>query len=503
MLGPYRTKDNGSSSSSNNNSTNNNGDLVGELTEDEKNLLNENIRMDIPYLDGNGKDGHKKERKKAKSQDADENDDDEDDDERIEDTLMGMYCFKTMSDTKEIYHYDESKGIYVSGAEIIIESQAELMTEGEVTTSIVNEVMNHIRRRTYTNRNEFDAGRPEILNLENGLLNIDTLEFKEHSPNHLSLVQSPIKYDPKAKCPNILKFLGQVLHPQDIFTAMQVIGYCLYKSAEYEKAIMLVGPGANGKGVFIKIIEALIGLENTSHVTLQDLDNDRFAAAGLYCKMVNTFADLKSQKLTSTGIFKTLVSGDSIRAQHKFCKPFSFRNYSTLIFSANKIPETDDKSYAYYRRWLILAFEKVFEDEAKDVKLIEKLTTHEELSGLLNLALIAFKQLRKDNGFKDVSVEKVRKEYEEKSNIVKAFLEANCSIDLEAPEYYTLATDLYSEYVKFCKEKHERPLDMSVFGKKLAESEIEKKRITYYGQKETCYIGVKLLTDLRGKNESL
>ena len=45
---------------------------------------------------------------------------------------MQMYHFRTMSDTKEIYYYDESKGIYVSGAEIVIESQAELMTDGTV-----------------------------------------------------------------------------------------------------------------------------------------------------------------------------------------------------------------------------------------------------------------------------------------------------------------------------------------------------------------------------------
>ena len=298
--------------------------------------------------------------------------------------------------------------------------------------------------------------------------------------------------------------MAEVLHPQDIFTAQEIIGYCLYKSAEYEKAVMLVGPGPNGKGVFIKVIEALIGHENTSHVTLQDLDNDRFASAGLYCKMVNTFADLKSQKLTSTGMFKTLVSGDSIRAQHKFCKPFSFRNYATLVFSANKIPETDDKSYAYYRRWLILAFEKVFEDEQKDVKKIHKLTTPEELSGLLNLALIALKQLRKNNGFKDISVEKDRKEYEEKSNIVQAFLEANCLINLEEPEYYTLTTNLYGEYVNFCRDKREKALEISVFGKKSQnEFDIEKKYRVYYGAKEYCYVGVKLYYYLRGKNETL
>jgi P4 family phage/plasmid primase-like protien len=324
--------------------------------------------------------------------------------ERIENVLMDMYHFKTMSDTKEIYYYDESKGIYVSGAEIIIESQAELMTDGTVSTSTVNEAMNHIRRRTYTNRTEFDASEPHILNLQNGLLNIDTLDLKEHSHDQLSLVRLPVTYDPKVKCPNILKFLGEVLHPQDVFTAMQIIGYCLYKTAEYEKAIILVGSGSNGKSVFLKILEALVGSQNTSHIALQDLDKERFAAAGLYCKMVNTFADLKQLKLTSSGIFKMLVSGDSIRAQNKFKDPFSFRNYAKLIFSANKIPESDDDSYAYYRRWLILEFENIFEDENRDTKLIEKLTTPEELSGLLNLTLIALKKLRKDNGFKDISV---------------------------------------------------------------------------------------------------
>jgi P4 family phage/plasmid primase-like protien len=293
-----------------------------------------------------------------------------------------------------------------------------------------------------------------------------------------------------------------VLHPQDVFTAMQIIGYCLYKTAEYEKAVMLVGSGSNGKSVFLKTIEALVGAENTSHVALQDMDNEKFAAAGLYCKMVNTFADLKQLKLTSSGTFKMLVSGDPIRAQEKFKNPFNFRNYAKLIFSANKIPESDDQSYAYYKRWLILTFEKIF-DENKDTKLIDKLTVPEELSGLLNLAIIALKQLRKDNGFKDISVEKVRKKYEEKSNTVKAFVTACCRVDLKEPDYYTLATDLYAVYVNYCKDAHEKELDMTQFGKKLAAMGIENNKIAYRGTREHCYVGIKLLKDIRGQNETL
>ena len=57
------------------------------------------------------------------------------------------------------------------------------------------------------------------------------------------------------------------------------------------------------------------------------------------------------------------------------------------------------------------------------------MTTDNELSGLLNLALVGLKQLEKDWSFRDISVEDVKRDYERKSNIVKAFLQDKCSIN--------------------------------------------------------------------------
>lgn len=178
------------------------------------------------------------------------------------------------------------------------------------------------------------------------------MDFDKHSSKRYFLCQIPIEYNPNAKCPNILRFLGQVFKPKDVFTALEIIGYCLYRSAKYEKAVLCIGKGSNGKTTFLKVIDNLLGSKNMSHVSLQDLGNDRFASAGLYGKLANTFADLKSDKLTHSGPFKMLVSGDFIRAQHKFKNPFEFQNYAKLIFSANEIPQSDDKTYAYFRRWI-------------------------------------------------------------------------------------------------------------------------------------------------------
>ena len=152
---------------------------------------------------------------------------------------------------------------------------------------------------------------------------------------------------------------------------------------------------------------------------------------------------------------------------------------------------------------VILSFDKVFQGITKDTNLINKLTTSDELSGLLNLALVALRQLRKDGGFKDISVEKVRKEYEYNANTVKAFLEEKCVIDLTSPEYCIPTVYLYNEYWNFCQEKRMRPLEMNIFGSKLKEYGIEKDRKRNHGDREYHYFGIKLRSDLRGQNQSL
>jgi hypothetical protein len=69
-----------------------------------------------------------------------------------------------------------------------------------------------------------------------------------------------------------------------------------------------------------------------------------------------------------TGTFKMLVSGDTIRAQKKHGQPFDFRNVAKLIFSANEIPESNDQTYGYFKRWMILLFDKIFLGEDKDTR---------------------------------------------------------------------------------------------------------------------------------------
>jgi putative DNA primase/helicase len=192
--------------------------------------------------------------------------------------------------------------------------------------------------------------------------------------------------------------------------------------------------------------------------------------------------------------FFIFLTGDTVRAQRKHAQPFDFRNYSKLIFSTNQIPQSDDNTYADFKRWIIFSFDRIFQGETKDTNLIAKLTTEDELSGLLNLVLIALKQLIKDNEFKyadDVETTKIK--YGQNASSVDGFLSHKCYIDRTDRSCYSLSTDLYRCYVLYCKENDMIPIADNVFGSRLAAIGISKERKMVNGFRCYCYIGISLL----------
>lgn len=410
--------------------------------------------------------------------------------QRLAKKITSENIFRTTTDNEELFWYN-GNGVYLPGQEWRIKSACQQM-QPEIKTKDVQEVINNIKRKTFIDRAIFDS-KPEILNLQNGLLDILTMTLTSHSQDQYSITQLPVIFNPNAKCDRILRFLGQVLKPKDVFTALELIGYCLYRTSKFEKAVLCIGKGSNGKSTFLKIIDHLLGTKNISHVSLQDMAGDRFASAGLYGKLANTFADLKSDKLVSTGNFKMLVSGDCIRGQKKFQNPFEFQNYAKLIFSANEIPQSEDRTYAYFRRWIILFFEKVFEGDNNDTELIDKLTTPEELSGLLNLALIALRQLIKDNQFvRTYDIATIEREYNLNASTVERFLTEKCDITSNR-EDYLICRDLLGVYFDFCKDNSLTSKSDNIFGMELAQLGIKKERLRLNkAEREYCYLGIKL-----------
>ncbi|MEA2000041.1 MAG: phage/plasmid primase, P4 family, partial [Euryarchaeota archaeon] len=357
--------------------------------------------------------------------------------------------FATPRDTEIVHHYKD--GIYHPTGATYIREIVEKAVDGQsITTRVVSEVIGHIQRRTYINPDEFDSDINEITT-KNGVLNTKTFEFREHDPKKPSLLQIPVNYDPDADCMRFKKFLHEIL-PNKIEreTIEELFGYCLVRNYSYQKWFMFLGAGANGKGTLLSTLRSLIGATNISAVELQAFDQP-FTVAELHGKLANIVGDLSAKELYHSGRLKSLTGGDLIHAEKKFQPPFNFVNFATIIYSANDLPKTFDGTNAFWRRVMLINFGETFSGTTDVKDLWKELSSEEELSGILNLAIKGLQRLRENNQFsKNNSSEEVEEHYIRNSDPMKAFFMDCVDITNATDDYVSLAT-LHTAFVEYCK----------------------------------------------------
>src|SRR5262249_21334474 len=152
-----------------------------------------------------------------------------------------------------------------------------------------------------------------VINVRNGLLEWRTGILRPHSPDVLTTNQLPVTWNPEATAPRTLQFFREVLPLDAIELIEEVTGYSLFARNPFRKAVMLLGPGGNGKSVLLRQISNLLGSDNVSSVPLQALSEDRFSAADLFGKLANICGDLDARTIERTDLFKQVTGGDVIR----------------------------------------------------------------------------------------------------------------------------------------------------------------------------------------------
>jgi putative DNA primase/helicase len=307
----------------------------------------------------------------------------------------------------------------------------------------------------------------DIVNVPNGLLDVGTRELAPHTPAHLSPIQLAAAYDPDATCPRIDAFVASTI-PELAGLFFEIAGYSIVPDNRLQRAVMLMGPGGTGKSTATHLLRALVGAENVSAVALHQLDEDRFATADLFGRLLNVFADLPGHALKSSAMFKSITGGDRIRAERKHRDAFSFTPYARLIFSANEAPPTADQSDAFFDRWLILPFDRRYRGTGQqDTNLLAKLTTPAELSGLLNRALDGLERLRRQRGFTHaVSSDRAAERFRVDADSVAGFIEERCLLTLDGR---IAKPTLFTAYRAWCDANNRRPLASQRFSRRLRE----------------------------------
>jgi putative DNA primase/helicase len=369
---------------------------------------------------------------------------------------------------QELYIYQD--GVYISHEipEQIVKLAVETEFDKDYSKNDYEQVLDRIKASSPVDEDHFDHVPLELVCFRNGILNLETRQLSEHSPSVPFLNKIDVKYDPEAKCPEYDKrILEWVASEQHTMAIDEFIGYCLWRKYTYEKSFFFIGEGENGKTTLLSLIVKFLGEKNVSHIPVQELSAP-FKLVLLYGKLANIADELSTRALSDTAKYKEVTGRSPIKGDIKFKQyGIDFVSYAKMIFATNQLPATTDYSHAFFRRAEIFHFDNVFSEENgnRDEHLLEKLTTDEELSGLLNRALDGLKRLQTNRKF---SIESKSEETQEQWSLdpVKDFAEnivAGVGIGVEEVP----CSELFAEFNKFCTERGDQPINERSFGFKL------------------------------------
>jgi putative DNA primase/helicase len=409
---------------------------------------------------------------------------------------------------KNNFLYFES-GMYKNDATDVINARIQSLYGLECNINDKKQIVQFIKDDNKIGEDEFNNlfdTDHDILNLKNGLFNVQTGEKKPHTPDHYSRIQFPFEYDESATCPIFIKYMEFVFPDEKVRKLVyRLMANTFILNNKDPYITLCVGNGGRGKGILFKILEKMHGQQNICAVELYRFgNNDSFAKASLEGKNVNFDTEINEFNKKSISALKQLASEDVYNSNQKHEKARFRSNHAKHFFSCNSFPPLpeSEKNNGAFRRLVPIPYNVDIPPAMKNKYLNDEIVNN-ELSGIFNLLVPYIKEIRNDPTSQvfEISVDEVKQMIEILSDPVAAFIEERYDVYLSGGVVYTaylneLGMDyscnaresdfyvqkkiLHDDYLDFCKVKGIDSMDIKTFGKLLK----EKMRKTDYFRSE-------------------
>lgn len=320
---------------------------------------------------------------------------------------------------KELHCYKE--GVYIKGD--ILER------------IMINLIPNlKIRQRTEVLRylelicEEKRRGTSGLIAFNNGIYNIFDDKMESFNPDYIITNKIPWDYNPNAYSELMDNTLNQFACNDTETRKLieEVVGYTLFPKNELGKGFIIVGDKANGKSTFLKLLVYMIGENNYSSISLDDIINSRFRVYEVAGKLLNIGDDIGNGYIPEAETLRKLITGDVITAEQKGKNPIQFFCFAKFIFSANDIPRIKDPTGATARRIIIIPFKNKFDASTSnyDPYFLDKAKTRESMEYLIKVGIAGLKRVIKNKGFSETEETKeLLKEFNKNNNPVLEYID--------------------------------------------------------------------------------
>jgi putative DNA primase/helicase len=369
------------------------------------------------------------------------------------------------------------------------------------SASTANSVLSLARsdRGVVTDVAEWDA-HPMILNTPGGAYNLET--GLPVSREGLLFTQVTGVAPTKTPTPIWDKFVCEVFG--DDLAVVEFIqrmgGYALTGITSEQKLFYLYGSGANGKSVFLEVLENIAGAyaHNLPSEALMTSKQERHPTtfAALQSKRIAISSEIEDGAHWAESKIKSLT-GDATMTAHFMRKDeFTFPITHKHILAGNFKPRLKGDDPAVVRRMVLVPFNQTFSGTRRDNQLSEKLRA--EYSGILQWFIEGARKWY-ESGLKiPEAVLHSSSEYMSEQNDIAMWLDDACEISVM---FEDSVTNLYSSYRDWKEAQGEKAQSSKSWGDRLLAANSMFKRVPRItGSRDRGFVG---LTLRRGGSVSL
>ena len=331
---------------------------------------------------------------------------------------------------------------------------------------------------------------PNYIQFKNGVVDILTGEQFQATPEYMFTSPIPHNIGESDETPYIDKLFTDWVGGEERITLYEMLAYCFYQGYPIARIFALYGNGRNGKSQFLKVVNNLIGKENTCSTSLDLILSSRFETGKLYKKRAAFVSETDFAVMRKTAMLKRLSGDDMIGGEFKGKGGFDFWNYAKMIIATNNLPETDDKTDGFYSRWIVVDFPNQF-DEGRPV--IDVIPEWEYENLCFKLVGMLKDLLARGKFCREGTIKERMKKYEQKSTPVQHFITDCCVVEWDETVKFHL---FYKELESWMEGRRYRAMATKSVTKWLRDAGYESKWERWGSDKKyLTFYGLRLKTD--------
>lgn len=399
------------------------------------------------------------------------------------DKKEGIYKYKDDKDLQELYYESVVDNKDVKDAK----AQSFVKTIFGLTTRYMD---------TFEYENRYIACKNGIVDSYTGKLLDFNPKYKLDCKFNGIYMEDREKYKDLFDKSSFKSFLEDLLDKDTINTLQEAWGTILCpNSTKVQRCFIYKGEGSNGKSSLFDIQEALFMDKEKSvcGISLGSFEKD-FMLSMAEGKRMNVVRDDVFDYKNTQALFKSCVCGEDVTVNRKHKNLARMRFNLSWFYGLNTMPITQDKSFGFFRRPILIPFNVRFGSK-KDV--LEGKADKEAIPGIVEdiikneMDIVfnwAYEGLEKliSNKWKITESQEALREmerYREESDTVYKFYKDKL---IKSPGNNVPATRLFKEYEDYCLVERLTPVGVINFGR----------QIESFGHKKYKSHGSKVFKDL-------